>query len=629
MNPFTLPNRLLPFSFHFFRQFAWGCLGLLTFPVLGRAVFASIAYATKRITDTVLGMHDSGADAGRALAGPFTLFAVLVVARFVLDLSMWFCSYHTRSPMLVRIKEEVFAYAQRLSPAYFESTLSGKIAHRAVLLPDQVLMLFDMMVFEFIPSAMFFIFVAVYFDVASPTFCAAAVVGIFVYFTASVLVGRECSKRSALNNDARAAVTGRVVDVITNIRNVFFFANQALEDRELERYTGEERERRMALYRSIVRLRCVQYMMDISMWLGFVGGAVYGWVHGQIGAGDFVMITALTGSLLQTAYNLGQRIPDFYEQLGAARESIETLIVPPTIQDRPSATTLIVKQGAIHFEGVAFAYDATGRGPRNIVKDFELYIPAGQRVGLVGPSGAGKTTLMGLLLRLHDVTGGAIRVDGQDIREVTQDSLRASFGLIPQDTSLFNRTLMENIRYGRPAATDEEVMMAARRAHAHEFIVELEKGYHTLVGERGIKLSGGQRQRIAIARAILRDAPILLLDEATSALDSHSEQIIQEAMREAMVGKTVIAIAHRLSTVMDMDRLLVLQRGVIVADGSHAELLRQGGLYAELWQRQSGEFNPVARHPPEPTEPNLPAVGVGATDLAAERRAVPTPLGGR
>jgi len=622
----TLPNRLLPFSFHFFRQFIWGCIGLLLFPVLGRAVFASIAYSTKRITDTVLAMHDPVAEAGRVLVGPFTLFAVLVGSRFLLDAAMWFCSYNTRSAMLVRIKEEVFGYAQRLSPAYFESTLSGKIAHRAVMLPDQVLMLFDMMVFDFIPSGMFFVFVAAYFYVASPLFCAAAAACIVVYFSASLLVGRECTKRSALNNEARAAVTGRIVDVITNIRNVFFFANQALEDRQLEEYTGEERERRMALYRSIVRLRCVQYSMDILMWLGFVGGALYGWVRGIIGAGDFVMITALTGSLLQTAYNLGQRIPEFYEQLGAARESIDTLIVPPTIQDRPAAGTLVVKQGSIHFECVAFAYDATGRGPRNIVKDFELHIPAGQRVGLVGPSGAGKTTLMGLLLRMHDVTGGAIRVDEQDIRDVTQESLRAAFGLIPQDTSLFNRTLIENIRYGRPDATDEEVMMAARRAHAHDFISELEQGYHTLVGERGIKLSGGQRQRIAIARAILRDAPILLLDEATSALDSHSEQMIQEAMRAAMVGKTVIAIAHRLSTVMDMDRLIVLQRGVIVADGSHAELLQQGGLYAELWQRQSGIFNPVARHPQEPAEPELPAPRPAPTDLLAERRVVPPSL---
>ncbi|HEX4378340.1 MAG TPA: ATP-binding cassette domain-containing protein, partial [Steroidobacteraceae bacterium] len=224
------------------------------------------------------------------------------------------------------------------------------------------------------------------------------------------------------------------------------------------------------------------------------------------------------------------------------------------------------------------------------VKSFELSIPAGQRVGLVGPSGAGKTTLMGLLLRMHDVVEGSIRIDDLDIRDVTQESLRHAIALIPQDTTLFHRSLLENIRYGRPDASNQQVESAARRAHAHEFISELDHGYDTLVGERGTKLSGGQRQRIAIARAILKDAPILLLDEATSALDSHSENIIQAAMHEAMAGKTVIAIAHRLSTVMDMDRLIVLDRGSVVADGSHADLLRQGGLYAELWRRQSGDF---------------------------------------
>ncbi len=593
MNPPPLPNRLLPLALHFIRQFRWGCLGLLLFPILGRAVFASIAYATKRLTDTVLSMHDPAAEAGRLIA-PFVLFVVLVISRLAMDAAMWFSSYHTRAPMLVRIKEEVFAYAQRLSSAYFDNTLSGKIAHRAVMLPDQMLTLIDMMVFDFIPGACFFAFVAAYFAVASPTFCVAAITAIFVYFTVSMLVGRECTRRAVASNEARASVTGRVVDVLTNIRNVFFFANQALEDEQLMHFTGEERDRRRASYRAVVRLRSVQYIMDITMWVVFVGGALYAWVHRLIGAGDFVMITALTSSLLQTAYNLGQRIPDFYDQLGSARESIETLIVPATVVDKIDAPSLKVQRGEIHFEHVAFSYDVAGADKaarlRNVVKSFELNIPAGQRVGLVGPSGAGKTTLMGLLLRMHDVAEGSIRIDGQDIREVTQESLRHAIALIPQDTTLFHRSLLENIRYGRPAAGDHEVESAARRAHAHEFILELEHGYDTLVGERGTKLSGGQRQRIAIARAILKDAPILLLDEATSALDSHSENIIQAAMHEAMSGKTVIAIAHRLSTVMDMDRLIVLDRGSVVADGTHTDLLRLGGLYAELWRRQSGDF---------------------------------------
>jgi len=619
MNHPALPNRLWPFSFHFYRQFTWGCLGLLVFPVLSRGAFASIAYATKRLTDTLLSMREPAAESGKLVA-PFALFVGLVVSRFAVDAAAWFSSYSTRSPMLLRIKEETFAYTQRLSSSYFENTLSGKIAHRAVMLPDQVLLLFDMMVFDFIPSAFFFAFVAVYFYTANAAFCAAAVLAITVYFGASLLVGRECTRRAIASNEAKAAVTGRMVDVLTNIRNVFFFANQPLEDEQLKRYTGEEFERRRASYRAVVRLRCVQYLLDIAMWISFVGGALWAWVHGLVGTGDFVMITALTSSLLQTAYNLGQRIPEFYDQAGSARESIDTLIVPATVTDLPDAPPLTVAHGNIHFARVAFAYqlaegEARARS-RHVVREFELTIPAGQRIGLVGPSGAGKTTLMGLLIRMHDPTEGAIRIDGQDIRAVTQASLRRSIALIPQDTSLFHRNLLENIRYGRPDASDEEVELAARRAHAHEFIIDQEQGYRTMVGERGVKLSGGQRQRIAIARAILKNAPILLLDEATSALDSHSEQIIQSAMREAMAGKTVIAIAHRLSTVMDMDRLIVLDRGAIVADGTHAELLRQGGIYADLWRKQSGGFNATARSESTPGPVELTALdGPASTDI--------------
>src|SRR3954451_18088055 len=373
MDSRTLPNRLLPFSFHFYRQFFWGCFGLLVFPIFSRAAFASIAYSTKRLTDTVLGMHNPAAEVDK-LTGPFTLFTVLVVSRFAIDAGAWFSSYHTRSPMLRRIKEELFAYTQRLSSSYFENTLSGKIAHRAIMLPDQVLMLFDMMVFDFIPSACFFAFVAAYFYLASPAFCAAAVLAVVIYFGVSLLVGRECTRRAIASNEAKAAVTGRMVDVLTNIRNVFFFANQSLEDVQLERYTGEEFARRRASYRAVVRLRCVQYMMDIAMWVVFVGGALRAWVHGLIGTGDFVMITALTSSLLQTAYNVGQRIPEFYDQAGSARESIDTLIVPATVTDKPGAPALKVERGRIHFDRVAFAYELPAQGEQrrlhHVVKDF-------------------------------------------------------------------------------------------------------------------------------------------------------------------------------------------------------------------------------------------------------------------
>jgi ABC-type multidrug transport system fused ATPase/permease subunit len=279
-------------------------------------------------------------------------------------------------------------------------------------------------------------------------------------------------------------------------------------------------------------------------------------------------------------------MPDFFEMYGSAYDSINTLIVPQGLTDKPEAVPLTTRHGAVEFRNLTFGYNTE----KKIFDDLSLVIPAGQKVGLVGHSGGGKSTLVSLMLRLYDIQSGSIFIDGHNVAELTQESLRRHIALIPQDTILFHRTMRDNIRYARPEASDEEVIEAARKAHAHEFIAHLPKGYDTLVGERGIKLSGGQRQRVAIARAILKNAPILLLDEATSALDSESEAAIQASMAEVMPGKTVIAIAHRLSTIANMDRLLVLEHGRVVEDGSHAQLLSQGGVYAQLWRRQSGGF---------------------------------------
>jgi ABC-type multidrug transport system fused ATPase/permease subunit len=298
------------------------------------------------------------------------------------------------------------------------------------------------------------------------------------------------------------------------------------------------------------------------------------------------MVTTLGTMLINRASDVGEIIPDSLDNIGSARESIETLVVPRGLTDAPDATPLTVAGGEIRFEAVGFAYDDVNQ----VFHDLSLTIPAGQRVGLIGTSGAGKSTLIGLLLRLHDVQGGRVLIDGQDIRRVTQESLRGRIGVIPQDTQLFHRTLRENISYGRPGADDRAMIAAAQSAYADEFIRAMPAGYDTMVGERGVKLSGGQRQRIAIARAFLKDAPILILDEATSALDSESEGLIQKAMERAMRGRTVIAIAHRLSTIAHLDRLVVLEKGRIVEDGSHADLLAKGGVYARLWKKQSGGF---------------------------------------
>jgi ATP-binding cassette subfamily B protein len=282
------------------------------------------------------------------------------------------------------------------------------------------------------------------------------------------------------------------------------------------------------------------------------------------------------------------------ESLGIVSDAINTLVHPLTVQDVPNAHALAVQQAKIKFANVTFRYHPQGNA---VLKNLNLTIPAGQKVGLIGQSGAGKSTLVNLLLRFYEVTEGAITIDGHDISEVTQNSLRAHIGMVTQDTSLLHRSIRDNIAYGNPDATDEQVIAAAKMAHAHEFITTLSDkdgnlGYASKVGERGVKLSGGQRQRIAIARLILKNAPILIMDEATSALDSEVEYVIQENLTTLMEGKTVIAIAHRLSTISQLDRLLVLENGEIIEDGSHEELLKKGGAYARLWSRQSGGFLP-------------------------------------
>jgi ATP-binding cassette subfamily B protein len=300
------------------------------------------------------------------------------------------------------------------------------------------------------------------------------------------------------------------------------------------------------------------------------------------------MAVSLSLQIINEARNLSRRFLELFEHIGNVANGVNSIVRPHELVDAADAQSMTVSTGAIDFCHVRFAY-----GPdKPVFEDLSVGIPAGQRVGLVGYSGSGKSTFVNLVLRLYDPQAGSVEIDGIDVRRMTQDSLHAQISLIPQDPNLFHRSLLENIRYGRLDASDAEVIEAARKAHAHEFIAEMQDGYHAMVGERGVKLSGGQRQRIAIARVILKDAPVLILDEATSALDSVTEKAIQRTLDVAMRGKTVIVVAHRLSTIAHLDRILVFDRGRIVEDGSHAELLARRGAYHRLWSRQAGGFLP-------------------------------------
>jgi len=341
------------------------------------------------------------------------------------------------------------------------------------------------------------------------------------------------------------------------------------------------------------------FLMNGLLIAGTTGLALWLWSRGGVTLGSIVLVTSLVLRITQMAGWVLNLVTSIFENIGVVQEGMGAISRPHAVIDKPDANALVVSKGDIYFDSIGFNYGSAkgtpGADPARVIEGLSLTIRPGERVGLIGRSGAGKSTLVKLLLRFYEIEKGHIYIDGQDIAGVTQESLRASIGLVTQDTSLLNRSVLDNILYGRPDAGIEGAIQAAKRANAHEFIIGLEDsegriGYDARVGERGVKLSGGQCQRIAIARVLLKDAPILILDEATSALDSEAEAAIQEQLLNVMFGKTVIAIAHRLSTIAAMDRLIVLEQGRIIEEGRHADLLRRGGLYAQLWARQSGGF---------------------------------------
>jgi len=393
------------------------------------------------------------------------------------------------------------------------------------------------------------------------------------------------------SSEARSLVMARVVDSYTNVLTVKLFARLADEDAYVRESIEDHRAAMSRHMRLITRFHFCLTAMNAALLVATAAIGIWLWAHGAVGAGVVAAALPLAWQLANVAGWVSWEVTAIFENVGVVQEGMQSIAVPHTGVDKPGAKPLEVSRGEIRFENVRFGY---GR-PQAVLDALELQIRPGERVGLVGRSGAGKSTIVNLLLRFFELERGRILIDGQDIAQVTQESLRAAIGMVTQDTSLLHRSIAANIRYGRPHATDEEIVAAAKKAQAHDFIVGLRDwrgntGYEAHVGERGVKLSGGQRQRIALARVILKDAPILVLDEATSALDSEVELAIQDELLGLMEGKTVIAIAHRLSTIARMDRLVVIEQGRIVESGTHDELLRLGGHYEKLWRHQSGGF---------------------------------------
>ena len=400
-------------------------------------------------------------------------------------------------------------------------------------------------------------------------------------------------KYSAGRASARAMVTGQVVDTITNIKTVKLFAHAEYEDRAALGAMAGFRDRALEFGRVSTWFRLSLMIVAGALPVILVGGAILLWQQGQASAGDIAASGAIAMRLSQMTGFVSMALMGAWGSVGEVEDGMKTLAPPHALTDAPDAVVLGRVAGRIDYDHVEFSYGhADGQGG---IRDLNLHIAPGEKLGIVGASGAGKSTMVSLLLRLYDVEKGALRIDGHDVRQVTQESLRRNIAMVTQETAMFNRSARENILYGRPDASEDQIIAAAQAAEAHDFILGLRDhagrvGYDAHLGERGVKLSGGQRQRIALARALLKDAPILVLDEATSALDSEVEAQVQAALHRAMRGKTVLAIAHRLSTIAELDRIVVMEAGRIVEQGSHAELLALGGTYARYWNRQSGGF---------------------------------------
>ena len=587
----TPPTRLWPFLMGYARPFkrVFWAAGLMS--VVVAAVEVWLIFYMGRLVD-LMGQVEPAAV--WALHG----FELLVVALFILvlrplfqmlDVGLLNNSIIPNFGTIVRWRAH--RHVLRQSVGWFEDDFAGRIANRIMQTPpaagEVAFQTFDAVTF----ALAYLVGAAVLLADADLRLMLPLLVWFGLYMLLMRWTVRRVAPAAKASSDARSEVTGRVVDSYTNIHSVKMFAHH---DREVEyardaiENTRRTLQREMRLY-SIMDLALV--VLNGFLIVAVVGWAIWLWSVGSATVGIIAAAAALTLRLNAMTGWIMWAVTNLFQNLGIIQEGMETIAQPITLIDRPGAQELAVSKGEIVIDGLSHHYGKDSGGLQNI----HLTIAAGEKVGLIGRSGAGKSTLVKLLLRFYDAEGGRILVDGHDIADVTQDSLRSAIGMVQQDSALLHRSVRDNILYGAPGASEAEMIAAAKKAEAHDFILGLEdgagrKGYSAQVGERGVKLSGGQRQRIALARVILKNAPILLLDEATSALDSEVEAAIQTTLYGMMEGKTVIAIAHRLSTIARMDRIIVMDNGQIVEDGTHDSLLANGGLYAGFWERQSGGF---------------------------------------
>tara|TARA_B100000749_G_scaffold280455_1_gene276714 strand:- start:148493 stop:150235 length:1743 start_codon:yes stop_codon:yes gene_type:complete len=547
-----------------------------------------IPYSFKEILDGAVAFDGPKDQLFDYLNGPLSFFAwmclgILVFSRASGALLVYF------GPRLRKMtREKIYHYLQYQSHRYFISNFSGSLANRINEVSMGVNHGLWTVMFDFLPVAVSFCVTLFLLYSANSGLALFLAFWVFVYVSISFLLATRCQKYSRTFAAERSRTTGHIVDAVTNVMNTKLFARLPFERHRLNKQLDVEVEKATETMWFFEKMRWFQFIAGLILQLGTIVYALVLFRDGAISVGSFAMVATLSLVIIDDSRGLSRRFLEFFEYMGNISDGVKILVKPHEIQDMENAKDLVAKDGALEFKDVCFSY-AEGK---SVFENLNVKIKPGEKVGLVGFSGSGKTTFVNLILRLFDIQEGQISIDDQNIQTHTQDSLRSSISMIPQDPVLFHRTLLENIRYGNPSATDEQVKEAARMAHAHDFILETEDGYQSLVGERGVKLSGGQRQRVAISRAILKDAPLLVMDEATSSLDSITEKAIQNTLDTIMKDKTVIVVAHRLSTISHLDRILVFNEGRIIEDGSHETLLKENGHYARLWSMQAGGFLP-------------------------------------
>ncbi len=485
------------------------------------------------------------------------------------------------------VYHSTFGYLIRHSHHFFSSQFSGTLTRRVSKYVFAFESLFDSLAMTFIPTFLYLVGAISVLTFQNKTLGLMLGGWALIFFVFQVYISRLRQPLREERSLADSTLAGGVSDAITNQHMVMLFARARHEEAIFGALTEKWRKATVRSWTADEYIWASQGLLMIAIQLALLYGAFYYWQRGLLTIGDFVLIQTYALGIIDNLMNVTRELRRVYDAVADAGEMLVVLKEPHSIADAPGALPIRLQGGKVEFRDTTFTY---GEDRSQVLDSISLVVGAGEKIGLVGKSGAGKSTLVKLLLRHYDVTSGTISIDDQDIRSVTQDSLRQAVSFVPQEPLLFHRSIRDNIAYGNPDATEDDIENAARAASAHDFIMRFPNGYETLVGERGVKLSGGERQRVAIARAILKDSPILVLDEATSALDSESEVAIQNALHSLMEGKTVIAIAHRLSTLRAMDRIIVMDGGKIVEDGTHDQLAARGGIYSELWTHQAGGF---------------------------------------